>query len=207
MPDIVVFHPKLLPQLHHYDEVKIDAGVLKTDTDLYAHALAHMLSGARFPVSLVAQVDALGEAIAVRDQEAGGALQLDRRLGQRLEQLREVAATLDERAAASQIGPVDQVAFLRPLHRVMYVPLNDYHPDPGITLGPLPGLAPGRIMVDAPEGSDRRGFALPVLLRERNRLAEAMDEALSIGRARTTLSMIAEEPTVDSRASGIAWGT
>ncbi len=172
---------------------KIDAGVLKTDTDLYAHALAHLLSGAPFPLSLVAQVDALGEAIAVRDEEAGGALQLDRHLGQRLEQLREVAATLDERAAASQMGAVGQVAFLRPLHRVMYVPLNNYHPDPGITLGPLPGLAPGRILVDAPEGSDRRGFALPVLVRERNRIAEAMDEALVAGHTRTTLSRIRED--------------
>ena len=110
-----------------------------------------------------------------------------------MDRLRRVAADLDERADAGEIGPVDQVAFLRPLHRVMYVPLNDYHPDPGVSLGPLPGLAPGRILVDAEAGSDRRGFAVPVLMRERNRLIEAVDEALDAGYMRTTLASIREE--------------
>lgn len=159
---------------------KIDGDILKTDTDIYVHALAEMLAGAHYPVSLTAQVEALGAAIAARDETAGGALELDRHLGARMDRLREVAAELDERARAGAIGPVDQVAFLRPLHRVMYVPLNNYHPDPGITLGPLPGLAPARILVDEDAGSDRRGFALPVLVRERNRLVEAVDEALQI---------------------------
>ena len=63
----------------------------------------------------------------------------------------------------------------------MYVPLNDCHPDPGVSLGPLPGLAPARILAEEEAGSDRRGFALPVLVRERNRLIEAVDEALLVG--------------------------
>ncbi|MXX70706.1 MAG: M28 family peptidase [Gemmatimonadetes bacterium] len=172
---------------------KIDGDVLKTDTDIYAHALAEMLAGARYPVSLVAQVEALAAAIAVREEAAGGALQLDRHLGNRMERLRRVAADLDERADAGEIGAVDQVAFVRPLHRVMYVPLNDYHPDPGVSLGPLPGLAPARILVDEEADSDRRGFAVPVLMRERNRLIEAVDEALDVGYMRTTLASIRQE--------------
>ena len=63
----------------------------------------------------------------------------------------------------------------------MYVPLNDYHPDPGVSLGPLPGLAPAWILAEEEAGSDRCGFALPVLVRERNRLIEAVDEALLVG--------------------------
>ena len=93
----------------------------------------------------------------------------------------EPRADLDERAVAGTIGPLDQMAFLRPLHRVMYVPLNDYHPDPGVSLGPLPGLAAARILAEEEAGSDRRGFALPVLVRERNRLIEAVDEAFLVG--------------------------
>ena len=81
-------------------------------------------------------------------------------------------------AASGEADPLAQIAVLRPLHRVMYVPLNDHHPDPGITLGPLPGLAAGRILADDGAGIDRRGFAAPVLARERNRLIEAVDEAL-----------------------------
>lgn len=172
---------------------KIDGDVLKTDTDIYVHALAEMLAGARYPVSLAAQVEALGAAITSRDEAGGGALQLDRHLGERMERLRRVAADLDERADAGEIGPVDQVAFLRPLHRVMYVPLNDYHPDPGVALGPLPGLAAARILVEEEAGSDRRGFALPALVRERNRLIEAVDEALDVGYMRTTLASIRRE--------------
>ena len=160
---------------------KIDPEVLKTDTDIYAHALAEMLAGAAYPVSLGAQVEALAAAIAARDEAAGGALQLAGHLGDRMERLHRVAAELDERGAAGTIGPLDQLAFLRPLHRVMYVPLNNYHPDPGVSLGPLPGLAPARILADEDAGGDRRGFALPVLVRERNRLIEAVDEALLVG--------------------------
>ena len=160
---------------------KIDPDVLKTDTDIYAHALAEMLAGAVYPVSPSAQVEALVAAIAAREQAAGGALQLEEHLGDRMERLREAAAAMDRAADAGEVGALDLVAFLRPLHRVMYVPLNDYHPDPGVSLGPLPGLAPARILAEEETGSDRRGFALPVLVRERNRLVDAVDEALLVG--------------------------
>jgi len=152
-----------------------------------------MLAGPRYPVSLSAQVASLAEAVAARDAASGGALQLEAQLGNRLERLRRVAADIDERADAGAIGPIDQLAVLRPLHRIMYVPLNVHHPDPGITLGPLPGLAPARILAGEEAGSDRRGFALPVLVRERNRLIEAVDEALDAGYMRTTLEAIRSE--------------
>ncbi len=157
---------------------KIDPGVLKTDTDLHAEALVEMLAGRVYPVSVAAQVEALAEAVAAREEEAGGGLRLREHLGDRLGRLREAAARVDGLAASGEEGPLAQIAVLRPLHRVMYVPLNDHHPDPGITLGPLPGLAAGRILADDGAGIDRRGFAAPVLARERNRLIEAVDEAL-----------------------------
>ena len=157
---------------------KINPGVLKTDTDLYAEALVEMLAGDVYPVSVAAQVEALAEAVAAREEAAGGGLRLREHLGDRLERLREAAARVDGLAASGEEGPLAQIAVLRPLHRVMYVPLNVYHPDPGIALGPLPGLAAARIMAEEESESDRRGFAAPVLARERNRLIEAVDEAL-----------------------------
>ena len=157
---------------------KIDPEVLKTDTDLYADALAEMLAGEVYPVNVTAQIEALGAAVAAREEQAGGALRLREYIGNRMDRLRRAASRVDRQAAASEVGALEQVAVLRPLHRVMYVPLNNYHPDPGITLGPLPGLAPARILRDADPASDRRGFAAPVLARERNRLVEAVDEAL-----------------------------
>ena len=158
---------------------KIDPGTLKTDTDLYADALAEMLAGPRYPVSLSAQVASLAEAVAARDAASGGALGLGEQLGGRMVGLREAAERLDELADAGSVGPLDLVAVLRPLHRVMYVPLNTYHPDPGVGLGPLPGLASARLLSSEDAGSDRRGFAATGLARERNRLVEAVDQALS----------------------------
>ena len=177
---------------------KIDGDVLKTDTDIYAHALAEMLAGPSYPVSASAQVAALEEAIVVREQASGGALRLGEHLGGRLKALRTAAQAMDEQAAAGRLSPLTHIEFLRPLHRVMYVPLNVHHPDPGITLGPLPGLAPARILAAENAGQDRRGFAAPVLARERNRLIEAVDESV-----RTALRSLREniqdaERTLDS---------
>ncbi len=161
---------------------KIDGAVLKTDTDIYADALVEMLTGAPFPVSLSDQVAALGKAMAARDDESGGATRLGERLAGRMAELRKVAERLDGLAEAGRVNPLEQVAVLRPLHRVMYVPLNVYHPDPGVRLGPLPGLAPAAVLADESTHPDRRGFAAPVAARERNRLIEAVDDALAEAR-------------------------
>lgn len=161
---------------------KIDGAVLKTDTDIYADALVEMLTGAPFPVSLSDQVAALGKAMAARDDESGGATRLGERLAGRMAELRKVAERLDGLAEAGRVNPLEQVAVLRPLHRVMYVPHNVYHPDPGVRLGPLPGLAPAAVLADEGAHPDRRGFAAPVAARERNRLIEAVDDALAEAR-------------------------
>ena len=50
---------------------KNDFDVLKTDTDLYADALARLLSAPRLPVDLVSQVAAMGAALERRAGEAG----------------------------------------------------------------------------------------------------------------------------------------
>ena len=182
---------------------KIDGDVLKTDTDLYADALAEMLAGARYPVNLSAQVEALGDAIAAREGAAGGALQLEEHLGDRLERLRGAAALVDELAATGDADPLAQIAALRPLHRVMYVPLNNYHPDPGITLGPLPGMAPGRTLAEEGIDSNRAGFAAPVLARERNRLIEAIDDAIFVSTWATMVEDVAEmSEVVDAMRAG-----
>ena len=171
---------------------KIDGEVLKTDTDLYADALAEMLAGEQYPVSLSAQVEALAEAIDAREAASAGTLQLEEHLGDRMEDLRDAVARLEELVASGDARPLDQIAALRPLHRVMYVPLNNYHPDPGITLGPLPGLAPARILAAEGANDDRRGFTAPILARERNRLIEAIDDAIFVGTWATLMEDLAE---------------
>jgi len=69
------------------------------------------------------------------------------------------------------------LAMIRPIHRVMFVPGGVYHADPGMYGQALPGLEPARILAEEEEGSDRYGFAMTSLVRERNRILEALDDA------------------------------
>ena len=166
---------------------KIDPDVLKTDTDIYAHALAEMLAGAVYPVSLSAQVEALVAAISARDEEGGRSTATGtaprRPRSRAFAQGRGGSGRARHRGhgRTSRSGGLSPAP--APRHVRAIVPLNDYHPDARreVGLGPLPGLAPARILAEEEAGSDRRGFALPVLLRERNRLIEAADEALLVG--------------------------
>jgi hypothetical protein len=70
------------------------------------------------------------------------------------------------------------LAVLRPVYRVMYDPVDPFHPDPGLSVGLLPGLAPVTILAEEEPSSDRYLFAETTLVRERNRLLEALDLAL-----------------------------
>ncbi len=152
---------------------KIDLGVLKTDTDLYADALAALVGDPSLPIDLQAEVFALTAALQAREGESGGSLDLS---GERA-----AAARLADLVASIPAGTgrdVELLRILRPIHRVMFVPGSDHHPDPGIYGGPLPGLEPARILAEERPDSDRYGFALAYLLRERNRILESIDEAI-----------------------------
>ena len=70
------------------------------------------------------------------------------------------------------------LAVLRPVFRVLYDPVDPFHPDPGFAVGLLPGLAPVTILADEDPSSDRYLFAETTLVRERNRLMEALSLAL-----------------------------
>ncbi len=157
---------------------KIDFDILKTDTDLYADALSEMLAAPIYPVDLVAEVNALGEHIAHREQQSAGRFDLS-------------AAATRQRTLATLVGQIARnlnttgpeidlarVRVLRPIHRVLYSPGSAHHPDPGRRLGLLPGLAPVEILAQEDPASDRYRFAEATLIRERNRLLEALDLAI-----------------------------
>ena len=82
---------------------------------------------------------------------------------------------------AANTGPeidLARIRILRPLHRVLYSPVGPFHPDPGRNLGLLPGLAPVAILASEDPSTDRYRFAYATLVRERNRLLEALDLAI-----------------------------
>jgi hypothetical protein len=159
---------------------KIDPAVLEVDARLYADALASLLAGEGYPVDLPAEGRALVEALETRSVESGGALDLSeaiRRARDLERELREAAVSL-ERAPTSTEVDLAVLRVLRPIHRVMFVPGSDHHPDPGIYGAPLPGMEPAGILAEDDPGTDRYGFAHAQLVRERNRVLESIAEAM-----------------------------
>ena len=167
---------------------KVDAQVLKVDTDLYAAALARLLAEPTFPVSLTATVERLGSLLRDRQETAGSHLDLSEpisRQGELLAVVMEVEAALGRgspggTSAGGATGPeidLALVAILRPLHRVLYTLLGPYHPDPAVTEGALPGLNAVEMLVANDPSTDRFHFAMTTLLRELPRILEALDDA------------------------------
>ena len=157
---------------------KVDARVLKTDADLYASALAHLLAEPVFPVRLAPTVERLGRLLEEWQEEAGDHLDLTaalRRQDELLNVVRQAEATLP-----SGYNPeVDLVlvAVLRPLHRILYTNLGPYHPDPAVGVGALPGLNALGMLTGNDPSTDRYRFALATAQRELSRILEAIDAA------------------------------
>jgi hypothetical protein len=157
---------------------KVDAEVLKVDTDLYAAALARLLAAPSFPVRVTATVERLGTLLADRQAAAGNHLDLGDALARQsvlLETARQVDASV--RAAQSPETDLALVGILRPLHRVLYTLLGPYHPDPASSEGSLPGLNPMEMLATSGPSTDRYQFARTTLLREEARILEALDDA------------------------------
>ena len=158
---------------------KVDFDILKADTDLYVDALSEMLAAATFPIDLVAEVRALGDVIAQRARAGGGRFDLPE-AARRQRTLLGIVEEIQGNDAASTGPEIDlaRIRILRPLHRVLYSPVGPFHPDPGRNLGLLPGLAPVAILASEDPSTDRYRFAYATLVRERNRLLEALDLAI-----------------------------
>jgi N-acetylated-alpha-linked acidic dipeptidase len=157
---------------------KIDFQILEIDTEMYADALAVLLAAPVLPVDAVAEVRALGELIDARQQTAGERFDLREARRRQTELLGSLEAIQRTTPAAHEEIDLALVRLLRPLHRVLYTPIEPFHPDPGVDLGLLPGLAPVEILARESPGTDRYRFAETTLIRERNRLLEALDQSI-----------------------------
>jgi len=159
---------------------KIDFDVLRTDTELYVTAISELVAAPAYPVSLPLELDALADALTEREAESDGALDLSEARA-RVDRLRELWTEAFPGGLVTEDPTrtldIAILRALRPLHRIMFVPGSDYHPGPGIYGRPLPGLEPARILAEEAPATDRYGFAMAQLLRERNRILEAIDQA------------------------------
>ncbi len=158
---------------------KIDFDILERDAHLYALALSGLVGSEALPVDLVAQVEAMGAAIAARSEAGDGRFDLSRAAAAQAELLALAGRLQQALSTAAGSASLDMalVDALRPLHRALYVPLVPHHPDAGAVPGPLPGLAPTAILAQETPGSERYRLAQASLVRERNRLLEAIAES------------------------------
>ena len=163
---------------------KVDWAVLKGDTDLYADALSRLLAEPVHPVDLSAEVAGVDQALAAHEENVGDRFDLSEARA-RLDELSALAAALQGALPQEGSPALDRalLRMLRPLHRVLYVPVTPYHPDSGAEGMPLPGLAASRVLRGETPGTDRYRYAEAGLVRERNRLVDALEEALERGEA------------------------
>ena len=158
---------------------KIDFDVLAMDTDMYTYAISRLVTDDWTPIGLVSEVDAMVEALERRQAESGNALDLSEAIGAAERLSTAIGWSTDVLANADPSPAVDMglQSILRPIHRIMFVPGSDHHPDPGIYSGALPGLESARVLAEEVPTSDRYRFAEAQLIRERNRILEAIAEA------------------------------
>jgi hypothetical protein len=158
---------------------KVDAQVLKVDTDLYAAALARLLAEPVYPVDLSAPVERLGSLLMERQEVAGRHFDLSEALA-RQDRLLYTVLQVEEGLLSRPGGTtmdLRQVAVLRPVHRILYTLLGPYHPDPAESLGALPGLNPVELLASNDPSTSRYQMALATLQREYARILEALDDA------------------------------
>ena len=168
---------------------KIDFDILQTDAALYAQAIARLVADPVLPVDMVAEIEALGEVIASRAATAGDHFELSVAMeGQAA--LLDLVHQVQDALPGHEGADIDRAILrvLRPVYRVTYDPVDPFHPDPGFAVGLLPGLAPVEILAEEDPATDRYLFAETTLVRERNRLLEAL--ALSTEEARRLLDSL-----------------
>ena len=162
---------------------KIDPSVLDEDAGAYAVALSRVLASPRLPLDPVDQVDHLGRVLHDRQAAASGRFDLSAEIklqARLLETVQAMEEALPGRP--DEVTNLDRLRVLRPVHRVLYTLNGSYHPDPSVNLGPLPGLRAVEALAESEPGSHRHEVTRRTLVRERNRVHEALETSLERAR-------------------------
>jgi hypothetical protein len=168
---------------------KIDADVLALDTRVYVAAALRLVGGpllpldyGRFARAVLATVEELGPAGGQWD--AGPALDAARRLAERAGAF---AGTVNAVASGGRVDDARleaanhaMVALSRILIPLFYTTGDRFHHDLAIPVPPLAGLQPARELSSLDPASDRLRFAVAALVRERNRVVRALEEASGV---------------------------
>jgi hypothetical protein len=163
-------------------EDKIDGEILLRDTRIYQHAVWRLLATPVPPLDFASAAHALVETLAQRGREAGDALDLSLCLD-RARALEQLVTQLQRHATTAEGADAEQFAeTLRRLSRAL-VPLaytrgDRFAHDPALPQPPLPALA-DTALLDGLDADGRR-FLASRLVRDANRVAHALDQALAL---------------------------
>lgn len=172
---------------------KADARILAADVGLYLTITARLVIPAVLPFNFVPSAgDFIGLVRELHDAGRGTLPLVD--LLRKAERLRDLATTLEEaRARLAAAGAVRRavgktgmriarlnrglMALSRIINPVLYTVEGPYDHDPALQVPMLPGLQAVRRLAVLPPDSDDYGFLCARLVRERNRVADALDRA------------------------------
>ncbi len=162
---------------------KVDMDVLVRDTQIKMAMLARLSNAPVIPYRFTGLVTDFRSAVESIHTEAGAHLDL-RPCLERLRRLRSVVRQVDSVLRSLALPPRDSriddgiLRLSRVLHAALYTELGPYEQDVAGPLPVLPSLDPARKLATMDPASDEYGFLRAHLVRERNRILHALDEAL-----------------------------
>ena len=169
---------------------KIDPAILALDTRVYVAAAIRLVNAPLLPFdharaarSVLATVEELGRAAEAR-WDAGPAIEAARALVARTEAFGRTlaAAAADPALDGGRTERLNRalVALSRILVPLCYTTGDRFHHDLALPVPPLAGLQRARELSRLEPASDALRLAVAALVRERNRVVHALDEALGV---------------------------
>jgi hypothetical protein len=160
---------------------KGDAKILASDTQLYLSIVGRLCTAEKLPFAFAPVAKDFEKQLGDLNQAAGGRVDLGPAL-QAAQQFAVAAKALDEAAAHVHGAKADVLNrglmnLSRILNPVLYTATSDTDQDPALQLPMLPALQGVRVVAHLDPQSNEYGFMQTRLVRERNRVVDALQRA------------------------------
>jgi Iap family predicted aminopeptidase len=157
---------------------KIDFDNLAAETRLYVAALYRLLTASPPPFDIAAATRELKQRLEEKASAPGAAELPFPEVLQRAERLHGLATSLQDRLSSDSQSWRQLVRILRPLTRITFDERGPYHQDPALGMSLLPGLSSLSQLEETEPQSDLYRFTQRYLVRELNRIADHLDQAI-----------------------------
>lgn len=159
---------------------KADAAILAKDVEVYVTITLRMVTPEVIPYNFVASAQDFIDYLTTYQEQAGDHLDL-RPLIAAAEKYRAVAQRL-ARATPADVARHNEglLRLTRIVNPALFTVNGPYDADPALQLPVLPGLAPVKELVNIDQGTDAYGFLRTKLVRQRNRVHDALLQAIAL---------------------------